>query len=131
LRIAIGKRDVENGKVELYKRDTGEKILINITELSERVISLLEEMQVSLYQKHAAFTKEHTYIVDTYEAFKEKIEQGFVLAHWDGTTETAEKIQEETKATIRCLPFDIPAEGGKCVYSGKKSERRVIFAKSY
>lgn len=131
LRIAIGKRDVENGKVELYRRDTGEKILISIEELSEKVLTLLEEMQSSLYSNHSKFTQQNTYTVNTYEEFKEKIEQGFVLAHWDGTTETAEKIQEETKATIRCIPFDIPDEEGICVYSWKPSTKRVVFAKSY
>jgi prolyl-tRNA synthetase len=80
--------------------------LVTIEELPERVVSLLEEMQTILLKKHEQFSKEHTYEVDTYETFKEKIEQGFVLAHWDGTTETAEKIQEETKATIRCIPFE-------------------------
>lgn len=131
LRIAIGKRDVENGKVELYRRDTGEKLLITIDELSNTVTKLLEEMQLSIYAKHAAFTKENTYTADSYEDFREKVEKGFVLAHRDGTRETAEQIQEETKATIRCLPFDYPIEEGVDMITGNKSERRVIFAKSY
>ena len=131
LRIAIGKRDVENGKVELFRRDTGEKILVNISELAEKVISLLEEMQTNLYVKHKTFSLENTFVVDTYEDFKEKVEKGFVLAHRDGTKETADRIQEETKATIRCLPFDSLAEEGIDMLTGTKSERRVIFAKSY
>jgi prolyl-tRNA synthetase len=99
--------------------------------LAETVISLLEAMQKAMYEKHHAFTKANTFTVDTYEEFKEKVEKGFVLAHRDGTRETAEKIQEETKATIRCLPFDFPAEEGVDMLTGKRSERRVIFAKSY
>ncbi len=131
LRIAIGRRDVENGQVELYRRDTGEKIVVQIAELADQVISLLEAMQTNLFTKHETFSKEHTFVVDTYEDFKEKIEQGYILAHWDGTKETADRIQEETKASIRCIPFDIPAEEGVDMLTGKKSERRVIFAKSY
>lgn len=84
-----------------------------------------------MYQKHEAFTKANTFVVDTYEEFKKKVEEGFILAHRDGTKDTAEKIQEETKATIRCLPFDFSAEKGVDLLTGKKSDRRVIFAKSY
>jgi prolyl-tRNA synthetase len=131
LRIAIGKRDVENGNVELYRRDTGEKFLISVDQLAQKVISLLEESQKAMFQAHQTFTKEHTFLVDTYEDFKDKIEQGYVLAHRDGTKETADRIQEETKATIRCLPFDFPIEEGVDPLTGGKSERRVIFAKSY
>ncbi|GHV20971.1 proline--tRNA ligase [Clostridia bacterium] len=131
LRIAIGKRDVENGNVELYRRDTGEKLLIRVDNIAQTVISLLEQMQKAIFQAHEAFSKEHTFVVEKYEEFKEKIEQGYVLAHWDGTKETADRIQEETKATIRCLPFDFPIEEGVDILTGKKSERRVIFAKSY
>jgi prolyl-tRNA synthetase len=117
--------------VELYRRDTGEKIFVHIDELPTTVISLLEEMQKVMYQRHETFTKENTFVVDTYDEFKEKVETGFVLAHWDGTRETAERIQEETKATIRCLPFEYPIEEGTDMLTGQKSERRVIFAKSY
>ena len=131
LRIAIGKRDVESGKIEVYRRDTGEKFFVEKEELTDKVVSLLEEMQARLFDQHETFSKEHTFKVDTYEEFKEKIEQGYVLAHWDGTRETAERIQEETKATIRCIPFDAPVEESVDLLTGKKSERRVIFAKSY
>jgi len=82
-------------------------------------------------KKNQAFREEHTYIVDSYEDFKEKIQQGFVMAHRDGTVETADKIKEETAATVRCLPFDLQDEEGKCIYSGKPSSRRVLFARSY
>jgi len=82
-------------------------------------------------KKNQAFREEHTYIIDTYEDFKEKIQQGFVMAHRDGTVETADKIKEETAATVRCLPFDLQDEEGKCIYSGKQSSRRVLFARSY
>ena len=131
MRIAIGMRDVEQGKVELFRRDTEEKILINKEELSTKVVSLLEEIQKTLFEKHEAFTREHTYEVDTYEEFKEKIEKGFVLAHRDGTKETADKIQEETRATIRCYDFKREKVPGTCIYSGKPSIGKVIFAKSY
>jgi prolyl-tRNA synthetase len=131
LRIAIGKRDVEAGKVELYRRDTGEKLEVNVVDLAETVMKLLQEMQEQLFTKHKHFSKAHTFQVDTYEEFKEKIEQGYVLAHRDGTRETAERIQEETKATIRCIPFDSVEEAGKDMLTGQESSRRVIFAKSY
>jgi prolyl-tRNA synthetase len=130
-RIAIGKRDVENGEIEIYRRDTGEKILVKKEELADRVIRLLEDMQTSLLEQHEQFSKDHLYTVNNYEEFKEKVEQGFVLAHRDGTRETAEKIQAETKATIRCIPFDGKDEEDVDMLTGKKSERRVIFAKSY
>jgi prolyl-tRNA synthetase len=131
LRITIGQRDIETGKVEIYRRDTGEKLMVNVVDLADNVLSLLHEMQRDLFLKHETFSKEHTFTVDTYTDFKKYLEQGYVLAHRDGTKETAETIQEETKATIRCIPFAGGAEDGVDLLTGKKSTRRVIFAKSY
>ncbi len=108
-----------------------QKQVVKISDLSTVIPNLLGEIQKNLLHKHQNFTQEHTYTVDTYEEMKEKIEQGFVLAHWDGTLETAEKIQEELKATIRCLPFEIEQEAGIDPVSGKASQGKVIYAKSY
>lgn len=91
----------------------------------------LYKAQNNLFKKNMKFREDHTYTVNTYEEFKEKIKNGFVLAHRDGTVETADKIKEETAATVRCLPFDLKDEEGICVYSGKPSKRRVLFARSY
>lgn len=134
LRIAIGKRDIENGKIELYRRDTGEKMMMDMEELLIRLPKLLYKIQNDLLSKNLKFRQDNTYYVDSYEDFKEKIEKWFVMAHWDGTKETAEKIQEETKATIRCLPnqeFLKDLDSGKCIITGKPSTHRVLFAKSY
>ena len=93
---------------------------------------MLDEIQINIYQKAVKFRDENTFRVDTWEDFKAQIEKGgFVLAHWDGTGETEEKMKEETKATIRCIPFDSQTEEGKCVYSGKPSNQRVVFARAY
>lgn len=108
-----------------------EKQFVKISDLATLVPELLKEIQKNILQRHQQFTQKHTYTVDTYEEMKEKIEQGFVLAHWDGTLETAEKVQEELKATIRCLPFEHEQEAGIDPVSGKASSGRVIYAKSY
>jgi prolyl-tRNA synthetase len=131
LRIAIGKRDVESGQIEVYRRDTGEKILLQKEELVDTIVRLLADIQTNLFTKHATFSQEHTFVVDTYEEFKQKIEKGYVLAHRDGSSETAARIQNETKATIRCIPLDESIEEGVDMLTGKRSEKRVIFAKSY
>ncbi len=131
LRITIGKRDLEKGQVELYRRDTQEKQFVALEDVAKIVMQNLADMQSNIFKKHEQFTLDHTYTVDSYEALKEKVEQGFVLAHWDGTNETAMAIQDELKATIRCLPFDLEDEEGVDPYSGKPSKRRVIYAKSY
>lgn len=132
LRIAVGKRDLEQGQVELFRRDTMEKKLVKLENLAEEIQETLLEMQKKMLAKHQLFTLEHTYKVDSYEELKEKVENGFVLAHWDGTKETAMKIQDELKATIRCLPFEMGEdEPGIDPVSGKPSARRVIYAKSY
>ncbi len=133
VRIAIGKRDLENGTVEVARRDTLEKQTINQVDVSNFVSNLLEEIQENLYTKAVDFRTEHTTSVDTFEEFKEAIKTkgGFVSAHWDGTEETEDKIKEITKATIRCIPNDAKEENGVCVFSGKPSSKRVLFAKAY
>ncbi len=132
VRIAIGPRDMENGSAEICRRDTLEKSICPQGELVPAVESLLEDIQRNLFERALKHRQENTVKVDSWEDFKVQIEQGkFLLAHWDGTTETELKIKEETKATIRAIPFDVQEEEGKCVYSGKPSHRRVIFAKSY
>jgi prolyl-tRNA synthetase len=132
VRLAIGPRDLENGTIEVARRDTLEKETLHMENLAEKIENLLEKIQDNIFQKALSYRESHTYSVDTWEEFKEKIEAGgFVWAHWDGTAETEQKIKEETKATIRLLPLEGEKEPGKCVYSGKPSERRVVFAKSY
>ena len=134
LRITIGKRDLEVGKIEVFTRATWEKIQMSIEEFSENIEKMLLNIQSLLLKKNRSFREEHTYYVDSYDDFKEKIEQGFVFAHWDGTAETAEKIQEETKATIRCIPNDWFVEKNDewvDMITWKPSVWRVLFAKSY
>ena len=134
VRIAMGPRDLENRTAEVVRRDTLEKEFVNWDSLVEHVAALMEQIQQNIYKKALDFRNANTYKVDSWDEFKQKIEEGgFLLCHWDGTKETEAKIQEETKATIRCIPIDsfVCEEEGKCVYSGKPSKRRVIFAKSY
>ncbi len=132
LRIAIGPRDLEKGTVELARRDTLSKEFTSVDGLSEKILAMLEEIQANLLSKAKDFREAHTYTVDDWDDFKVKIEAGgFVMAHWDGTSETEEKIKNETKATIRCVPIDRPEEKGTCVYSGAASNGRVVFAKAY
>ena len=133
LRIAMGARDLENGTLEIARRDTFEKQSIAQEDAVETVLSLLEKIQEDLFVKAKNYREEHTTIVDTFEEFKNIIKNkgGFVSAHWDGTQETENKIKELTKATIRCIPLDALEEEGKCVYSGQKSTKRVLFAKAY
>jgi prolyl-tRNA synthetase len=133
VRIAIGPRDIENNTVEIARRDTLEKETVSSEGLPERIKDLLEDIQDNLFKKALKFRADNTYRIDTWKEFLEIIEKqgGFILAHWDGTSETEEKIKEETKATIRCIPFDSPEEEGICIYSGKPSKRRVVFARSY
>ncbi len=133
IRVAIGPRDLENNTVEIARRDTKEKQIIGIDEVSSFVPQLLDTIQKDLLEKAKAFRKEHTTEVDTYDDFKKILESkgGFVMAHWDGTAETEEKIKQETKATIRCVLLNNESEEGKCVYSGKSSKQRVVFAKAY
>ena len=134
VRLAVGARELAAGTVELARRDTLEKISVPVEGLGKRIEDLLEDIQNNIYAKALNFRDSHITKVDTWEEFKERIEEGgFLLCHWDGTPETEEKIKEETKATIRCIPIDsaVCEEEGKCIYSGKPSHRRVLFARSY
>lgn len=132
VRMAIGARDLENGTTELARRDTKEKQVFSIDGIVETIQQLLEDIQQNIYNKALKFREENTFKVDTWEDFQEKIELGgFLLAHWDETSETEDQIKEATKATIRCIPLDSPEEEGVCVFSGKPSKRRVIFARAY
>ena len=134
VRVAIGPRDLENSTVELARRDTLTKESLSSEGIAQRISDLLAEIENNIYQKALNYRDQHIFKVDTWEEFKSKIEQGgFLLCHWDGTAETERKIQEETKATIRCIPSDscVCEEEGKCIYTGKPSHRRVIFAKAY
>lgn len=133
LRIAIGPKDLENQTVELARRDTREKQVIGTASLTTQVPQLLTDIQDNLYQRALRFREEHTTLVDDYEEFKRVLAEkgGFILAHWDGSTETEKRIQAETKATIRCIPLEAAPQPGKCVYSGKPSAQRVVFAQAY
>ncbi|MDT0293268.1 proline--tRNA ligase [Mesonia ostreae] len=133
LRIAIGPKDLEKGTVELARRDTLTKEFVNQTDVVEKVKGLMVEIQSILFQKALDFRSEHTTKVDSFEEFKKvlKTKGGFILAHWDGTAETETKIKEFTKATIRCIPLDAEKEEGICMFSGRPSSQRVLFAKAY
>lgn len=135
VRLAIGPRDLANNKIEVARRDTQTKEVVDLTDnFSQEIKTLLVTVQESIYNKAKDFREEKTRNVDSWEEFKSAINDdipGFIYAHWDGTTETEEKIQDETKATIRCIPVDNPLEEGVCVYSGKPSTQRVLFAKAY
>ena len=132
-RIAIGPRDLENNTAEIARRDTKEKISISIDDIPEKIQALLAEIQDNIYKKAQGYRENHTSKVDSYSDFKEILDGkgGFILAHWDGTSETEEKIKEETKATIRCIALNVGEEEGKCIYSGKPSKQRVVFARAY
>lgn len=134
VRFAIGPKDLENNTVEIARRDTGEKEVFNLSEdIVLKVETLLDDIQSNIYKKAFDFRTQNTTEVNTYEEFKQVLDDkgGFVSAHWDGTAETEEKIKEETKATIRCIPVDQLEEAGVCVYSGKPSTSRVLFARAY
>ena len=132
VRLVLGARDIENGTIEVMRRDTLDKETVSIEGIEGYVEKLLDDIQNNIYTKALNHRLEMTTKVDTWEDFKTQIEKGgFILAHWDGTTETEEKIKEETKATIRCIPLDGEEEEGKCIYTGKPSKRRVIFARNY
>lgn len=132
VRLVLGARDIENGTIEVMRRDTLEKETVSIEGIEGYVEKLLDDIQNNIYTKALNHRLEMTTKVDTWEDFKTQIEKGgFILAHWDGTSETEEKIKEETKATIRCIPLDGEEEEGKCIYTGKPSKRRVIFARNY
>lgn len=133
VRIAIGPRDLENGTAEVARRDTLEKQVVSIDGIENFVQNLLDEIQANIFNKALKFRGEMTTPVDSYEEFKDVLQNkgGFISAHWDGTPETEQAIKDETKATIRCIPFDQIPEEGKCIYSGKPSKGRVLFALSY
>ena len=133
IRLAMGQRDFTNGTIEIMRRDTLEKETISQEGIEDRIEKLLDEIQKGIYEKALKFRDSMITRVDTYEEFKSVLDSkgGFILAHWDGTPETEEKIKNETKATIRCIPVDAPEEEGRCIISGKPSHRRVIFARSY
>tara|TARA_B100000949_G_scaffold16344_2_gene12620 strand:- start:6556 stop:8031 length:1476 start_codon:yes stop_codon:yes gene_type:complete len=133
VRIAIGPKDVEKGTIELARRDTLQKEFIANENVVDKVISLMDEIQETLFQKAVSYRAEHTTEVASYEEFKSVLngKGGFVLAHWDGTPETEERIKNETKATIRCIPLEGDKTSGTCIVTGKPSERKVLFAKAY
>ena len=133
LRIAIGPRDLENGTYELARRDTLTKETVAAEGISDLVVKLLDEIQDNLWSKALHHRSQNITNVEDYQTFKEVLEQkgGFISAHWDGTAETEDRIKEETKATIRCIPLDQKIEEGTCIYSGQPSKRRVLFAKAY
>ena len=132
VRLAIGQRDLEQGTVEMMRRDTLQKETVSFDGIADHIVEVLDDIQKSLYQKALDRRIEKTITVDTYDEFKKRIEDGvFIMAHWDGTPETEAKIKEETKATIRCIPFDSDKTPGVCMVTGKPSAQRVLFARSY
>jgi prolyl-tRNA synthetase len=133
VRIAIGARDIENNTVEIARRDTKEKISVAMDGLSVRIINLLQQIQQDMYDKAKAYRDEHITPADSWDEFVQLLNEkgGFISAHWDGTAETEEKIKEQTKATIRCIPLNTEEEDGRCILTGKPSKKRVLFAQAY
>ena len=132
IRLAMGPRDLENGNVELARRDLKTKEIVAFDGIESMIQKVLAAIQQNLLQRSKDFRTNNTFVVDTYEEFKEKIDAGgFFMAHWDGTNETEEKIKNETQATIRCIPLDFVNEEGKCMVTGAPSKGRVVFAKAY
>lgn len=133
LRIAIGARDIENNTVEIARRDTKEKMTVAMDGLPVRIINLLQQMQQDMYDKAKTYRDEHITIADSWDDFVQLLNEkgGFISAHWDGTPETEEKIKEQTRATIRCIPLDAKDEEGQCILTGKPSKKRVLFAQAY
>jgi len=133
VRMVIGSRDLENGTVEVARRDTLEKSVYQLTDIENKIEHLLDSIQENLYQKALAFRENNTFVADTWEEFNRILDTtgGFVSAHWDGTQETEQRIKEESKATIRLIPIDNKMEMGKCIFSGNPSSQRVLFARAY
>ena len=133
VRLAVGQRDLANGTFEVARRDTLSKEIVKAEEVVEKVVLLMDEIQDNIFNKALDYRKGHITEVDSYDDFKKVIEEkgGFVSAHWDGSAETEDRIKEETKATIRCIPLDAKEEEGKCMVTGKPSNKRVLFAKAY
>src|SRR5690606_24637790 len=131
LRVAVGARDMQNGTVELARRDTQTKETVSKEGLAVKIENLLGNIQENIYHKALSFRNEHITEVNSYEEFKEILETkgGFVSCHWDGTVETEKRVKDETKATIRCVPLDAKEEAGTCIFTGKPSNKRVLFAK--
>jgi prolyl-tRNA synthetase len=133
VRMALGLRDIDNGVVEIARRDTKEKSSVPLEGIVDHIQNLLLEIQQNIYNKALQFREANTYRVDTWEEFMKTLDEtpGFILAHWDGSSETEEKIKELSKATIRCIPLDSPMEEGKCILTGNPSKQRVLFARAY
>jgi prolyl-tRNA synthetase len=132
VRLGLGMRDLEAGTVEVARRDTLSKESRPLDGIVDHIKQLLDEIQANIYKKALDFREANTFRVDTWDEFKAQIEKGgFILAHWDGTAETEEKIKDETKATIRCIPLDAAEEDGTCIFTGAPSKRRVVFARAY
>jgi prolyl-tRNA synthetase len=133
VRLAIGPRDLENGTVEVARRDTREKQTVKMQDIVATLPKLLDDIQETIYRRALAFRDSHITPADSFDEMIKILDDkgGFVLAHWDGTAETETKIKEQSKATIRCIPIDGKEEDGKCVYSGRPSKRRVLFARAY
>lgn len=133
VRLAIGPRDIDNGTIEVARRDTLEKDVLQIFDIENKIVHLLDQVQENLYNKALTFRDDNTHYVNTWEEFVDTIENkaGFIYAHWDGTPETEQKIKDETKATIRLIPLSGKMEAGKCIYTGNPSKQRVVFARAY
>ncbi|ALO14393.1 Proline--tRNA ligase [Salinivirga cyanobacteriivorans] len=133
VRLALGMRDIENGTIEVARRDTMKKEIMPVEGLPEKISALLDDIQEGIYKKALKFRDENIHYVDTWDEFVDTLENkaGFIMAHWDGTAETEERIQNETKASIRVIPFDSKQEEGKCIFTGKPSKQRVLFARAY
>jgi prolyl-tRNA synthetase len=133
VRLAIGARDLENNVVEVARRDTKAKMTVAIDGISFYIKTLLDEIQVHMFNKALAYRDEHITPANTWDEFEALLDSktGFISAHWDGTAETEEKIKELTKATIRCIPLDNPLEAGKCILTSETSTQRVLFARAY
>jgi prolyl-tRNA synthetase len=133
VRLAIGERDLQNGTVEVARRDTKEKKSYSLDGIEANIVSLLDEIQENLFKKASDYRESNSHRIDDYEEFKKQLDGtgGFIYAHWDGTPETEQRIKEETKATIRCIPVNNKEEEGKCILTGKPSKQRVIFARAY
>ncbi len=133
IRLVIGPKDVSNSSVEIFRRDKMEKETLGINEAKSKVLELIDDIQKNIYNKALSFRDKNMRATDNYNEFKKIIKNngGFVSAHWDGTQESEEKIKKETKATIRCIPFEDSPVTGKCIISGKPSKQRVLFAKAY
>ena len=133
VRLAIGPRDLENGTVEVARRDTLEKASYQLIDIATKIEHLLESIQKNMFQKALTFREDNTFRADTWKEFNDLLDGkgGFILAHWDGTPETEQKIKEESKATIRLIPLNNKPEQGKCIYTGNPSSQRVVFARAY